>query len=311
MSGDPLDAFMETMVESMAANLSGPPDKRRRRTRAAVQQLDLQIYEILDADHPQSVRHVFYRLTDPRLPEPVEKSERGYEHVQHRLKQLRLSGAVPYSWITDSTRRGYFVPTYDNAADFIRRVKGFYRTDLWAQSDFYVEVWAESRSIAGVIQADCEDLAVSLYPSGGFTSMSLAYEAATFIKSTIGATGKAPVIIYVGDYDAAGVLIDRDIKAKLESHTGYSIDFRRIGINEDQIAAYDLPTKPRKASEKRATHIKGTVEAEAMPAHILRDLLRREVESLLPAGALAVAKVAEESEAQILDWLADEAEAAA
>jgi hypothetical protein len=29
-----------------------------------------QIYEVLAADHPQSVRHLFYRMTDPRLEEP-------------------------------------------------------------------------------------------------------------------------------------------------------------------------------------------------------------------------------------------------
>jgi hypothetical protein len=304
-----IDGFtiLDMLADDRAA-LSGPPDKgRRRRTRAAVQQLDRQIYEILAADHPQSVRHVFYRLTDPRLLEPVEKSERGYEHVQHRLKQLRLAGTIAYSWITDSTRRGYFVPTYNGAADFIRRVKAFYRADLWAQADSYVEVWAESRSIAGVIQAECQTLAVSLYPSGGFTSMTLAYEAGTYIKDVIDDTGKVPVILYVGDFDPAGVLIDRDIKAKLESHIGIEVDFRRLAINEDQIAAYDLPTKPRKETERRAQHIKGTVEAEAMPAHILRDLLRHEVEALLPAGALAAAKVAEESEAKLLDWLADEA----
>jgi hypothetical protein len=291
--------------------LSGPPDKRRRRTRAQVDQLDAQIIEVLMADHPQSVRHVYYRMTDPRLPEPVEKSYRGCDHVQHRLKQLRLSGAVPYGWISDTTRRGYHVDTFAGAADFLRRVKGFYRADLWGQADYYVEVWAESRSIAGVIQADCEELAVSLYPAGGFTSITLAYEAGIYIKEVVEETGKAPVILYIGDYDPAGVLIDRDIKAKLESHTGFPIDFRRIAINENQIARYNLPTKPRNKDEKRARHITGTVEAEAMPAHILRDLLRREIESLLPPRALAVAKAAEESEASILDWLADEAEGAA
>jgi hypothetical protein len=56
----------------------------RRRTRPEVEQLDRQICEVLEEDHPQSVRHIFYRMTDPRLPEPVEKSDRGYRHVQDR-----------------------------------------------------------------------------------------------------------------------------------------------------------------------------------------------------------------------------------
>jgi hypothetical protein len=33
------------------------------------------LYALLDADHPQSVRHLFYLMTDPRLRCAVEKSE--------------------------------------------------------------------------------------------------------------------------------------------------------------------------------------------------------------------------------------------
>ncbi|MFA7666369.1 MAG: hypothetical protein WCY32_09645 [Burkholderiaceae bacterium] len=42
-----------------------------------------------------------------------------------------------------------------------------------------------------------------------------------------------------------------------------------------------------------------------MPANILRTLLRSNIESLLPAGALAAAKVAEESEREQIDRMAD------
>ncbi|WP_323716956.1 hypothetical protein [Paracoccus aminovorans] len=101
-------------------------------------------------------------MTDPRLPEPVEKSDRGYRHVQDRVKKLRRSGRVPYGWIADATRRGYHVDTFTGSGDFLRRMAGVYRGDLWSQSRFYVEVWCESRSIAGVIQDTCEELAVSL-----------------------------------------------------------------------------------------------------------------------------------------------------
>src|SRR5262249_3895542 len=56
-------------TKTPAETLSGPPDKRRRRTKAQVVQLDAQIIEVLAEDHPQSCRHVYYRMTDPRLPE--------------------------------------------------------------------------------------------------------------------------------------------------------------------------------------------------------------------------------------------------
>ncbi len=270
--------------------------KRQRRTKAAIDQLDDQIMAVLVQDQPQSVRHIFYRMTDPRLPEPVEKSERGYRHVQDRMVKLRRSGRLPYSWITDATRRGYFTPTYRSASDFLRSMTGHYRADLWQQSKWYCEVWTESRSIAGVIQDDCEEMAVSLYPAGGFSSGTLAYDAAEYINATAGA--KRVCIFYIGDYDPAGVLIDVALERELRNHLDSDIElhFHRLGITAEQIVEFDLPTKPRKVSDRRALHIETAVEAEAMPASILRGMLRDRIEELLPSGALEIAKAAEESE---------------
>lgn len=278
--------------------------KRERRTNAQQQQLDAQIIADLALDHPQSVRHVFYRMTNPRLPEPVEKSDRGYRHVQHRVTELRRSGLLPYGWITDASRRGYFVDTFGGASDFIRRMSGLYRADLWRDSAFHVEVWAESRSIAGVIQADCEELAVALYPCGGFSSITLAYEAAQYISAVTQAQDKQAVVLYIGDYDPAGVLIDRALENELRTHLTCEIEFIRLAVTEQQIADYDLPMKPRKVTDRRALHIGVAVEAEAMPAAVLRQLLRDAVDAYLPAHALEVAKVAEASEQSFLRRLA-------
>lgn len=279
--------------------------KRERRTSARIEQLDAQILDVLREDHPQSVRHVFYRMTDPRLPESVEKTDRGYRHVQDRMVKLRRAKRLPFGWISDSTRRGYHTPTYRDEADFLRSMKSHYRADLWQQSDFYCEVWTESRSIAGVIEADCRELAVSLYPAGGFSSITLAYQSAETINHY--AAGRPVVIFYIGDYDPAGVLIDVALERELREHLAAEIDlhFRRIAITLDQIEALDLPAKPRKASDRRALHIRETVEAEAMPAGILRELLRTNIEALLPERALAVAQVEEQSARDYFDRLAE------
>lgn len=279
--------------------------KRFRSTKARIEQLDREILAILAEDHPQSVRHVFYRMTDPRLPEYVEKSDAGYRTVQTRLKELRRTGRVPYYWITDATRRGYHTTTYNNPADFLRRMKGFYRADLWVQSDYYCEVWTESRSIAGVIEDDCRELAVSLYPAGGFTSLTLAYQAAEGINAEH--NGRDVVIYYIGDYDPAGVLIDRSIEDELRQHldSDVSMTFERIAITEEQIEEHDLPTKPRKKSDRRSLHIEETVEAEAMPAGIMRKMLRDRIEDLLPTDALSVARVEEDSAKQYFERMAE------
>jgi len=282
--------------------------KRTRRTKAQVEQLDCQIVEALKDDHPQSVRHVFYRMTDPRLPEPVEKSERGYRQLQNRVKILRRDGRIPYGWISDSTRTGYHVDTFTSAADFIRSHARYYRADIWQDSEYHVEVWTESRSIAGVLLDTCQDLAVSLYPCGGFTSISLAYQAAENINWIHQRTGRTPVVIYVGDYDPAGVIIDKSLKAELQEHLDCELGFVRLAVTESQITRFDLPTRPRKKSDRRSKHIKYAVEAEALPAHILRAMVRANVEAYLPSHALEVMRVAEESEQSFLLDLAEQIE---
>jgi hypothetical protein len=278
--------------------------KRGRRTNGQLEQLDQQIIDVLKNDHPQSVRHVFYRMTDPRLPESVEKSDRGYRHVQDRCVKLRRSGRVRYDWIDDMSRSGYYFDTFSGAGDFLSRVAGLYRADLWAQSDYRCEVWTESRSIGSVIHKDCAELAVALFPCGGFPSLSFVHAAAEAHNQAD--DGRPLIIFYIGDYDPAGVIIDVTLERELRLHLKPSIElhFRRIGINKDQIALYDLPTKPRKKSDTRSLQVASTVEAEAMPAHILRALLRQQIEKLLPEGALASAKVAEESERAGLRMLA-------
>lgn len=279
--------------------------KRERRTNARLEQLDAQILDVLRDDHPQSVRHVFYRMTNPRLPEPVEKSERGYRHVQDRMVKLRRAKRLPFGWISDATRRGYHTPTFRNESDFLRSMKGHYRADLWQHADTYCEVWTESRSIAGVVEDDCRELAVSLYPAGGFTSITLAFQSAEAINYYAG--GRPVVIFYIGDFDPAGVLIDVALERELREHlsAGIELHFKRIAITEEQIVAFDLPTKPRKDTDRRALHIRETVEAEAMPAGILRDMLRQNIEKLLPARALMVAKAEEDSARNYFDRLAE------
>jgi hypothetical protein len=280
------------------------PADRTRMTADEVEQLESQIFDVLNDDCPQSIRHIFYRMTDPRLPLYIDKSEQGYKQVQNRISLMRRAGKIPYGWITDMSRVGYFTNTYSSAEDFIRKKQAQYRADLWIDSDWRCEVWCESRSVASVLLADCEDLAVRLYPCGGFTNITFAHSAAQYHNYSD--DDRPLMIIYIGDYDPAGVLIDIVLERELRMHLNPDIEmeFLRLAINRDQIKRLDLPTKPRKQSDKRSSHVEVTVEAEAMPAQLMRTMLRGAVEYLLPANALEVAKAAEESEREWLNILA-------
>ena len=55
-----------------------------------------------------------------------------------------------------------------------------------------------------------------------------------------------------------------------------------IGINSDQIELYDLPSKPRKLGDRRSVEVTHTVEAEAMPAATMRQIVVEAIEGYLP-----------------------------
>ena len=213
---------------------------------------------------------------------------------------MRAGCLTDGSWT--ATRRGWFTHTRSTGAgDFVDRFAGLYRADVWAESARQVEVWVESRSLAGVLQADCKRMAVDLYPCGGFASKTFAYEGACAMN----ADGRPAVIYFAGDYDPAGVLIDRALERELNKHLKVPLEFVRLAVNEDQIVLYDLPTKPRKAKDLRSPDVRETVEAEAMPAAVLRELVSGAVESHIPAGTLKSLRVVEEEERAGLRMLAD------
>ena len=136
-------------------------------------------------------------------------------------------------------------------------------------------------------------MAVSLYAAAGFASATLCFEAAAEIDRQ----GRPEaVVLYIGDHDPAGVLIDRAIEAELLAHLATPLTVYRIAINPAQIAAYDLPTKARKATDRRRPDLLETVEAEAMPAEAMRMLVRAWIEGYLDPARVAVAEAAERSE---------------
>ena len=208
---------------------------------------------------------------------------------------------IPYDWIVDSTRRGYHVVPFADGGELIHHFASLYRRDLWFNADVYVDVWCESDSIAGVIEDECDRLGVSLYPARGFSSLSLTYQAAKGIRAW--ARERPVKVVYIGDRDAAGVIIDGKVMSELRGHLpNHDLEEIRIAITEEQAAR--LPSRERKEGERRSPDIRRTVEAEAMPAGELRSLLRETVSAFLPPGALHAAQVAERAEQEGLEKLA-------
>ena len=106
------------------------------------------------------------------------------------------------------------------------------------------------------------------------------------------------------------MLIDKSIERERARTWGRLSSSRSLGLPSRPSRSH-CSTCPRSRARPAtsARRITGTVEAEAMPARLLRSLLRDAVEALLPPGAIEVARAAEESEREGLQALAAALEA--
>jgi hypothetical protein len=113
-----------------------------------------------------------------------------------------------------------------------------------------------------------------------------------------------PIYIYhLGDFDPSGVNAGEKIEETLlELAPGADINFERIAVIEEQIAEWNLPTRPTKTSDTRAKNFGSaiSVELDAIEPSLLRHLVRDAIEQHLPRHQFDVLKAAEESERDLL-----------
>jgi hypothetical protein len=272
------------------------PIKRPRATKAEVAARREALLDIIDDGKPMTVRQVFYQATVRGL---VEKAESGYGKVQTDLVLMRRTGDLPYDWLADNTRWQRKPVTFSSVEEALRNTARFYRKSLWDAAESYVEIWLEKDALSGVIYPVTSMYDVPLMVARGYASLSFLYSAAAYIN-----TLDVPAYIYhLGDFDPSGVNAGEKIEETLrELAPDADIEFERLAVTEQQIADWDLPTRPTKASDTRAKAFGRSlsVELDAIEPNQLRALVQDAIELHLPAEQFEVLKATEESERDII-----------
>jgi hypothetical protein len=272
--------------------------KRRRRlrsTKAEVESRREALLAIVEEMAPMTVRQVFYQATVRGL---VEKAESGYAKVQTDLVLMRKSGELPYDWLADNTRWMRKPTTFDSIEDALANTAQFYRKALWQDINRYVEIWLEKDALAGVVVPITSAFDVPLMVSRGYASLSFLHSAAEHIEEI----DKPTFIYHLGDFDPSGVNAAEKIESTLREMAPYDdITFERIAVTPKQIAEWNLPTRPTKASDSRA---KGfgpvSVELDAIDPNRLRALVQAAIEKHMQPRQFEILKAAEESERDLL-----------
>jgi hypothetical protein len=287
------------------------PIKRSRRTKADIDEIKGAIIAVLGADNPMTVRQVFYRLV---VDDVIEKTEEQYQGTVIRLlTDMRSNGEVSFGWIVDESRHRRENQTYNNIADAARDTAKFYRRNALQASPDYIEVWSEKEALAGIIEDAASEYDVPIIVSRGMPSITQLYGSARQIARAAYADPPKQTYIYqFGDHDPSGVLIPRTIEHRLnqfcEKFDCWAPVIERVALTEEQIAEFNLPTRPTKRDGNRhANKFEGdSVELDALPSSELRSMVREVIERHISEHDLDMCRAGEESDRRLLSAWADQ-----
>jgi hypothetical protein len=283
---------------------------KSRRTKTAMADIRNAIRSVLKADHPMTVRQVFYQLV---VRDVIEKTEQAYKGTVVRLlTEMRMAEAIPFSWIVDESRRTRETQTYDSVIDALNDTARFYRRSAMRDSDVYIEIWCEKEALSGFIWDVASDYDVPVVVSKGTPSLTQLYESFQNVHRAAQAS-KTPYLYQFGDHDPSGCLIPRVMAARFDDFCQRADCQRptieRIALTPEQIRHYGLPSRPTKRDgNTHAKDFKGrSTELDALPPETLRELVRNCIGQHISAGQVAVLRAAEDSERSLIEKFAKRA----
>jgi hypothetical protein len=253
---------------------------------------------ILEAEHPMTLRQLYYRLVSAGV---LYNDQREYKRLGSLMTRLREAGHVPRTWIVDHVRSTLKPSSWTGLADFTETVRDAYRKDFWASHKQHVEVFVEKDAIAGTIQPVTAEYDVALRVCRGYSSVSFAGEIADLWQ----VIDKPIFAYYLGDFDPSGFDLERDLREKLERYSRrcFCADSKQLdrilrdnhrpiselvcwqclAVQEADFEAHELIVLPIKQSDKRAKQFMreygpDCAEVDALPPSELRARVQTAIE---------------------------------
>jgi hypothetical protein len=153
---------------------------------------------------------------------------------------------------------------------------------------YHVELWCEKSTMNAILLDLAQQYRLNVIAGAGEISVTHCYQ---LVQRAV-ASGRPVRILYITDFDPAGVSIPAAASRKIEffirrDHSDLDLDIqvRQIALTHDQCVEYALPRTPIKETEARAERFEdrfgeGATELDALEAlhpGALRDIIRNEV----------------------------------
>jgi hypothetical protein len=258
------------------------------------------------AEHPLTLRGLMYRVVSAGWLPSTDKEH--YKRLGRVMTTLRERKIIPFNWLVDNIRSTIKPSSWSGLASYVDTVREAYRKNFWASLPEYVHVIVEKDAIAGTLSPVTEDMDVRLSPIRGYVSLSFAHE----IAETWNQIEKPIHAYYLGDFDASGFDLERDLKAKLERYCKRQFTWTRLAVNAEDFETFKLiPLKPKKSDRRYKAFVRDhgseCAELDAIPATELRRRVKEAIDGHIPQAEWQrlqeVERVEKESFVKVLDKL--------
>ena len=248
----------------------------RKKTQAIIN-LILQL--VAKYDIPLTVRQIHYLLVETREANHPNTLN-GYQKASRIVTDMRYGGLLDWSKIVDETRNVYKQRSYDSIDDAIKQLLECYRKDRWEDSEYYVELWVEKRTLVNLFYPITNSYDIHLASGGGFSSATYIHEAVNRLTSY---QGQQIIVLYFGDLDPSGDYMSDDLENRF-AEWGIDLSIERTCLNEEHLEQYGLPKK-FDVKARRGPETYNKIEADPRAKHFLEkhgELFQVELEALDP-----------------------------
>jgi len=245
--------------------------------RRLIGQMEVVIAEYLVQGYRLTLRQLYYQLVARAM---VPNNPLSYKRVGYVLSDARLAGLVDWDSIVDNGRSTAQNAHWERPGDIVIDAAGWYRRDLWADQEFYLEVFAEKDALSEILGPACARWDVPYSANKGYSSSSALRAAGRRLEAALD-EGRRVRIIYLGDHDPSGLDMTRDVRERLGLFARYyrwdpaldegrggvdlnedwwdraaeaaspSFEVHRIALNHAQVIEFGLPPNPAKVQDSR------------------------------------------------------------
>jgi hypothetical protein len=226
-----------------------------------------------DGALPTSARFLFYELVQRgQLSKQSTGARRPDQDLHDALTDIREDGRVPWNWIVDETRNLDDYTGYASIKDGVLSKLPYIVIDPWRRAPL---ILTESRSLAGVLREIVSDYRCRIASTNG--------QCGGFLRTDVAPTLiSGDVVLYFGDFDWSGGLIENNTQRVLEQVIGGLLDWERVALTEDQVNEHNLPKIIKRDRRYKDGKPHDAVETEALRQTVLMDILRRRLDELIP-----------------------------